>query len=39
MNELYLINKGDKTRVFFRWNIRQDPNTTTPCIIDTTTVP
>ncbi len=39
MNELYLINKWDKTRVFFRWIIRQDPNTPISCTIDTTTVP
>jgi type II secretory pathway pseudopilin PulG len=39
MNELYLINKWDKTRVFFRWIIRQDPNTPISCIIDTTSVP
>jgi hypothetical protein len=24
--ELYLINKNQKTRTFFRWNIKQDPN-------------
>lgn len=28
MQELYLINKNSKTRIFFRWNIQQDPNNT-----------
>ncbi|MBX9808928.1 prepilin-type N-terminal cleavage/methylation domain-containing protein [Candidatus Gracilibacteria bacterium] len=26
MQELYLINKNAKKRIFFRWNIQQDPN-------------
>ncbi|MBC7498242.1 prepilin-type N-terminal cleavage/methylation domain-containing protein [Candidatus Gracilibacteria bacterium] len=26
VQELYLINKGAKTRTYFRWNIVQDPN-------------
>lgn len=26
IRELYLINKTEKTRIFYRWNILQDPN-------------
>lgn len=37
MAELYLINKNAKTRIFFRWNIKQDPNNTAvTCAITTT---
>ncbi len=35
MQELYLINKTSKRRNFFRWNIKQDPNTAVPCSITT----
>lgn len=35
MQELYLINKNLKKRMYFRWNIQQDPNSATGCIITT----
>lgn len=33
MQELYLINKNLKKRMYFRWNIQQDPNSSTGCTI------
>lgn len=33
IRELYLINKTAKTRTFYRWDIKQDPNTTILCSI------
>ena len=33
MRELYLINKNQKTRLFFRWNIKQDPNASVTCVV------
>lgn len=39
MQELYLINKAWKRRNFFRWNIKQDPNTNIICSIDSTAIP
>ncbi len=37
MRELYLIDKTNKKRAYFRWNIQQDPNNTSiVCDISTT---
>lgn len=37
--ELYLINIENSTRTYFRWNIKQDPGTSTGCTISGSGVP
>lgn len=33
VRELYLIDKKQKTRTFFRWHIQKDQKISTPCIL------